>query len=193
MPPVPQATLTLFSMRKLLIPITGIASLLLAACSNDPIVNRLPFVYRIDIQQGNVISQDAVNQVRVGMNKRQVQFILGTPLLTDPFHVDRWDFVYLFRPGSRSAGEPKQQRVSLFFEDDKLIRMDGNVEPQPPGTATEAARQVTVNVPPQEIEDPGVLTRMWRWIGFGADDYGSTSTTNTRDSDQPAPGTPQVY
>ena len=52
MPPVPQATLTLFSMRKLLIPITGIASLLLAACSNDPIVNRLPFVYRIDIQQG---------------------------------------------------------------------------------------------------------------------------------------------
>ncbi len=194
MPPVPRATQTLFSMRKLLIPITAIASLLLAACSGDPIVNRLPWVYRIDVQQGNVISQDALNLVRLGMNKRQVQFILGTPLLADPFHADRWDYFYDYKPGTDGEGEAEQQRVSLFFEDDRLTRMAGSMEPQPPGTAAEPARQVTVTVPPQEIEEPGVLTRMWRWIGFGADDtgYGATANTN-RESSQPAPGTPPVY
>ena len=194
MPPVPPATHTLSSMRKLLISITVIASLLLAACSGDPIVNRLPWVYRIDIQQGNVISQDALNQVRLGMNKRQVQFILGTPLLVDPFHAERWDYYYLFRPGTRSGEEAEKQRVSLFFEDDKLTRMAGSLEPQPPGTAAEPARQITVTVPPQEIEDPGVLTRLWRWIGFGADDdYRSTANTGAPQSSEPAPGTPPVY
>ncbi len=194
MPPVLRATQTLFSMRKLLIPIAVIASLLQAACSGDPIVNRLPWVYRIDIQQGNVISQDELNQIRLGMNKRQVQFILGTPLLADPFHAERWDYVYLFRPGSRSEEKAEQQRVSLFFEDDNLTRMAGSLEPQPPGTAPEPARQITVTVPPQEIEDPGVLTRLWRWIGFGAtdDDYRSTEA-NKRETSEPQPGTPTVY
>ena len=79
-------------MQKLLIPITLIASFFLQACSQDPIVNRLPFVYRIDIQQGNVLTQDKVNQIRTGMSQRQVQFVLGAPMLTDPFHADRWDY-----------------------------------------------------------------------------------------------------
>jgi outer membrane protein assembly factor BamE len=194
MPPVPPATQTLFSMRKLLIPITAIASLLLAACSGDPIVNRLPWVYRIDIQQGNVISQDALNQVRLGMNKRQVQFLLGTPLLADPFHAERWDYFYDYKPGTDGEGEAERQRVSLMFEDDKLTRMAGSVEPQPPGTAAEPARQITVTVPPQEIEDPGVLTRLWRWIGFGADDGDYRSKeTNKGESSEPVPGTPSVY
>jgi outer membrane protein assembly factor BamE len=195
MPPVPEATQTPFSMRKLLIPITAIASLLLVACSGDPIVNRLPWVYRIDIQQGNVLTQDALNQVRLGMNKRQVQFILGTPLLADPFHADRWDYFYDYRPGTDGEGKPEKQRVSLFFEADKLSRMAGSLEPQPPGTATEPARQMTVTVPPQEIEEPGVLTRMWRWIGFGSrdGDYGSSQTSTNRESGAPAPGAPPVY
>ena len=77
-------------------------------------------MYRIDIQQGNVIAQDALNQVRLGMNKRQVQFILGTPLLADPFHLDRWDYYYQYKPGTRGEGEPQKQRVSLFFEGDTL-------------------------------------------------------------------------
>ena len=195
MPPVPRATQTLFSMRKLLIPVIAIASLLLAACSGDPIVNRLPWVYRIDIQQGNVISQDALNQVRLGMNKRQVQFIPGTPLLADPFHAERWDYFYDYRPGTDGEGEPEKQRVSLFFEDDKLTRMAGSMEPQPAGTTPETPRQVTVTVPPQEIEEPGILTRLWRWIGFGADDedFRSGATSSNRESGEPAPGTPKVY
>jgi outer membrane protein assembly factor BamE len=180
-------------MRKLLIPITGIASLLLGACSSDPVVNRLPFVYRIDVQQGNVISQEAVDQLRLGMNKRQVNFVLGTPLMADPFHADRWDYVYLLRPGSRRGGEPEQQRVSLFFEDDRLTRMAGTMEPRPAGSAPQTARQVTVLVPPQEIEDPGVLTRMWRWIGFGEDEYSAAQSGSNREDSEPAPGRPTVY
>jgi len=181
-------------MRKLLIPVIVIASLLLGACSGDPIVNRLPWVYRLDIQQGNVIQQDVLNQVRLGMNKRQVQFVLGTPLLADPFHADRWDYYYQYAPGTDGEGEPDKQRVSLFFEDDKLTRMAGSMEPQPAGTGDAPARQLTVTVPPQEIEEAGVLTRMWRWIGFGGEEeYRAPAATSAGDDDEPGPGAPTVY
>ncbi|HFD81282.1 MAG TPA: outer membrane protein assembly factor BamE [Gammaproteobacteria bacterium] len=155
-------------MRKLLIPVALIASFLLTACSSDPIVNRLPFVYRIDIQQGNVLSQEAVNQLRTGMNKRQVQFVLGSPLLIDPFHANRWDYVYLFEPGSDSDKKPSRQRVTLFFDDEQRVsRITGTMLPQPSTEAKPRNKQVTVEVPPQEPEDIGILTRFWRWLGFG--------------------------
>ncbi len=154
-------------MRKLLILINAIASFFLTACSNDPIVNRLPFVYRIDIQQGNVVTQEMVDKLRIGMNKRQAQFVLGAPMLIDPFHADRWDYVYLFKPGSDSRGEAKQERVSLFFAGDELVDITGTMLPDPKPDALPTSRQVTVIVPRQEPEDVGILTRAWRWIGFG--------------------------
>jgi len=157
-------------MQKLLILITAIATLFLAACSSDPIVNRLPWVYRIDIQQGNVITQDAVNQLKPGMNKRQIEFVLGTPMVTDPFHADRWDYYYAYKPGTEGDDDPQQERLSLYFEEDRLVHMEGSLQPDLESAGTEAPRQVTVTVPPQEIEDPGILTRMWRWMGFGKDD-----------------------
>ena len=181
-------------MRKLLIPVIAIATFSLVACSGDPIVNRLPWVYRIDVQQGNVIAQDAVNQLRVGMNKRQVQFVMGTPLLIDPFHADRWDYYYQYSPGSDGEGEAEKQRLSLFFVNDSLARMSGTVEPQPEDEAVEPQRQVTVTVPPQEIEDPGLLTRLWRWIGFGSQDEttGPPATLN-RDPSPPPEEVSPVY
>jgi outer membrane protein assembly factor BamE len=156
-------------MRKLLILIGSIATLLLAACSSDPIVNRLPFVYRISIQQGNVITQEMVNQLRVGMNKRQVQFILGSPLLTDPFHAQRWDYVYRLEPGSNRKLEPGDQRLTLLFEDDKVSSISGTMLPNPQPDAIPPNRQMTVVVPPQEPESVGILTRLWRWMGFGSE------------------------
>jgi outer membrane protein assembly factor BamE len=80
--------------------------------------------YRIDIQQGNFVSQEMVAQLKRGMTKEQVRFVLGTPLVTDIFHADRWDYVYLLdRPG-----EPRvQRRLAVFFADDKLARLDGDV------------------------------------------------------------------
>jgi outer membrane protein assembly factor BamE len=80
--------------------------------------------YRIDIQQGNFVSQEMVAQLKRGMTKEQVRFVLGTPLVTDVFHADRWDYVYLLdRPG-----EPRvQRRLAVFFEDDRVTRLDGDV------------------------------------------------------------------
>jgi len=80
--------------------------------------------YRIDIQQGNFVSQEMVRQLRRGMTKDQVKFLLGTPLITDIFHADRWDYVYfLDRPGE----ERRQRRLAVFFEGDKLVRVEGDV------------------------------------------------------------------
>ncbi len=155
-------------MQKLLISISIIASLFLGACSNDPIVNRLPFVYRIDIQQGNVITPEVVNQLRVGMSKRQVQFILGAPMLIDPFHAERWDYVYIYNPGSDGTEPASQRRVTLEFENDRVTRISGTLLPDPQPDQIPANRQVTVVVPRQELESVGILTRLWRWMGFSS-------------------------
>ena len=82
--------------------------------------------FRIDINQGNVIEQSMLDQLQPGMSRRQVQFIMGTPMLEDPFNTDRWDYVY-----SRQDGwKPRNlQRVTLFFEGDNLVLVEGDVEP----------------------------------------------------------------
>lgn len=151
-------------MQKLLILVSMIASLFLTGCSNDPIVARLPFVYKIDVQQGNVITQEQVNQLRVGMNPRQIQFLLGAPMVADPFHANRWDYYYELLPGS-SGREPERQRVTLEFVDEQLATISGTMQPQK-GGGSAPQRQVTVVVPYQEPETVGILTRFWRWITF---------------------------
>jgi outer membrane protein assembly factor BamE len=156
-------------MRKLLTSISVIASLFLAACSSDPVVNRLPFVYRIDIQQGNVVNQEMVDQLHVGMTKRQVQFVLGAPMLIDPFHAERWDYVYIYNPGSDGANPATQQRVTLEFENDRVTSITGNLLPDPQPDTIPQNRQVTVVVPRQEPESVGILTKLWRWMGFSSD------------------------
>lgn len=155
-------------MQKLLILISIIASLFLTACSSDPVVNRLPFVYRIDIQQGNVITQDMVDQLRPGMSKRQVQFILGAPLLVDPFHAQRWDYIYLYEPGSHGTSDTTSQRLTLIFDGDNVKEITGTLHPNPQPDAVPANRQLTVVVPPQQNDRGGILTRFWRWLGFGS-------------------------
>jgi len=94
----------------------------LAGCSAPRIPGITP--YRMDIQQGNYVSQDAVAQVKTGMTREQVRFLLGTPLLTDIFHGDRWDYIYW-----REApdGRRESRKVALYFNDGKLDRMEGDV------------------------------------------------------------------
>ena len=96
---------------------------LLGACSSVP---RIPGItpYRIDIQQGNYISSEMVAQLKPGMSKEQVRLALGTPLLTDIFHADRWDYVYWYE---RAGAKPEQRKLTVFFEDGKLTRLDGDV------------------------------------------------------------------
>ena len=84
--------------------------------------------YRMDIEQGNVVTLEQRAQLKLGMGRREARFVLGSPLIKDPFHADRWDYVYSLRNGT--TGTVDQQRLSLFFEDDLLIEIDhdsGNV------------------------------------------------------------------
>lgn len=82
--------------------------------------------YKINIQQGNFISQDMAAKLRPGMTKEQVRFVLGTPLLTDLFHADRWD--YLFRL-QKPNGELTANRVAVFFKDNRVERIDSGELP----------------------------------------------------------------
>jgi outer membrane protein assembly factor BamE len=78
--------------------------------------------YRPDIQQGNFVSEEMVAQLKPGMTPDQVRFIMGTPLLTDIFHSDRWDYVFRLQKGN---GEVITSRISLFFKNDRLDHLDG--------------------------------------------------------------------
>ena len=112
--------------------ITALASLaLLGGCGNFGSMD-FPGVYKISIPQGNIITQDMVDQLRPGMTKRQVIFVMGTPLVRDPYHQDRWDYVYNFQPG---GGERGQERLSVVFDDDQLVSISGDFEPTPTETA----------------------------------------------------------
>lgn len=77
--------------------------------------------HRIDIQQGNVLTQAKLAALKVGMDKRQVRFLLGSPLLRDPFHADRWDYYYSFTPG---GGETQRYDLTLHFEGQRLARIE---------------------------------------------------------------------
>lgn len=93
-----------------------VVNLLASACTAI-----LPDPHRIDIQQGNHVKPEDLEKIRIGMSRDQVRFVLGTPLLQDAFHRDRWDYVYYLKPGD---GETRQSRVSLYFQGDELVRID---------------------------------------------------------------------
>lgn len=105
--------------------------LLLPACSYIPMA---PSVYKIDIQQGNVVTPEMLARIKPGMTKSQVRFALGTPLITDAFHANRWDYAYRYQ----KAGKLTEQRhVTAIFENDLLLRLEGDLPP----AATEKPEQ----------------------------------------------------
>jgi outer membrane protein assembly factor BamE len=103
----------------------AIAVLVVAGCARMPSVPGLT-PYKIDIQQGNYVTQDMVDKLKPGMTKSQVRFALGTPLVTDMFHSDRWDYVYVLQ---KKGVVTEQRRIVVVFSDDKLLRIDGDVKP----------------------------------------------------------------
>lgn len=97
-------------MRKLLITSTIIANLFSIGCS----------IHRIDIQQGTVFTAEDVAQLKLGITQTEVHKILGTPPITDPFHKNRWDYVYtMIKPDDT----PEEKQITVFFEDGNLIRV----------------------------------------------------------------------
>ena len=84
-------------------------------------------VYKIDINQGNYLSQDMVDKLKVGMTQAQVKQVLGTPLITSPFRPDRWDYVYEY---SRQGRVVEHRNFATYFTDGKLTRWEGDEMPQ---------------------------------------------------------------
>ena len=80
--------------------------------------------YRMDIQQGNVVTQEMVAKLKPGMTRQQVRFVMGTPPIADTFHQDRWDYVYYLNKGGRVV---EHRRIVLLFDGDTLKRIEGEL------------------------------------------------------------------
>ena len=96
--------------------------LILSGCS----LSRFPGVYRINIEQGNILTQEMINQLEPGMTQRQVKFILGTPLVRDSLNQNRWDYRYSLRIGNETL---KQSLVTIYFDGDNLSNVEGDLLP----------------------------------------------------------------
>ncbi len=146
---------------------------LLSACSSVP---RILNEYRIDVQQGNVLTQEMVSQLRPGLTRDQVRFILGTPVLMDMFHANRWDYFYWLKKGS--SGEVDTRRFAVYFDaDGKLISVAGDVAAAQPSDSTIVSEtrnreidlgslptDATVTMPPPE--ERGFFRSMIDIVGF---------------------------
>ncbi|MEC4748370.1 outer membrane protein assembly factor BamE [Methylomicrobium sp. Wu6] len=147
-------------MRKPLFYSALLASLSVAACSM--ILNNLPGVYTVDVQQGNIVDQSMIDQLRPGMSKRQVLYIMGSPMLKDVFHENHWEYLYSNQPG----GEARQQkRISLYFEGDKIVGLQGDFKPSKL-PVLKPSPDATVDVPKRNLDESlwGSLTQ---WFSSG--------------------------
>lgn len=93
-------------------------SLLVAGCS-------FPGVYKMRVPQGNIVKQDMLDQLEIGMTKRQVRFIMGTPMVTDSFNDKRWDYIFQVQHGKKTLLE---ERIAVIFEGDKLVSVEGQLQ-----------------------------------------------------------------
>ncbi len=118
----------------------------LGSCTT--IATHFPGVYAIDVEQGNIIDQDMINQLRPDMNKRQVLYVMGSPMLIDTFHQERWDYVYSNQPGGEDRVE---KRISLYFQGDRLIGAQGDFRPNNM-PVMRPSNEETVDVPKRNLQ-----------------------------------------
>ena len=148
-------------------------SVLVAGCSVPRFFNE----YKIDIQQGNLLTQEMVSQLRPGQRKDQVRYILGDPILMDVFHANRWDYVYRLRKGNTS--EVTERKFTVFFDpvSERLVQVDGDI-----GILETSSTDITPENRTQEIdlgsidpetgeapppgEERGFFGWLWNSIGF---------------------------
>ncbi len=94
--------------------------LLLTSCS----AFRFPGVFKIDINQGNLVTEEMINKLKPGMSRNQVLFVMGSPQLTDTFHHNRWDYYLSYRHGGK---DPEVRHITLFFDNDQFTHYTGEV------------------------------------------------------------------
>jgi len=112
-------------MRQIKISVAAIVALLVSGCAGFG-------VHRIDIQQGNLVTQEQLAKVKTGMSRNDVRSLLGTPLLQDVFHANRWDYYFSNEQGTKYGPfgrEQQKYQVTIFFEAEKVARVDGTASP----------------------------------------------------------------
>ena len=112
------------------------------------VLNGCVRTYRVEIQQGNVISAEQIEKITPGTSRNEVRFILGTPLIEDPFHAERWDYFYSLNP---AKGEMvTKYRLSVWFENDQVLQ-----------TVVEGTGLPGAIEPDLEEDSPGFFSRLW--------------------------------
>jgi len=163
-------------MRNLYFYLSFVTSLSLLSCST--VLNHLPGVYRLEVQQGNIVDQPMVDQLRPNMSKRQVLYIMGSPMVVDVFHQNRWDYIYSDQP----SGEDRvQKKISLFFRNDQLSGIQGDFRPgsQP---MLKVVNEATVDVPKRDLEKT-----FWEQITSLFTFNGDDNNTVKKDNSDPKP------
>lgn len=157
-------------MRNLLTSFLALSLASLFGCSTSPtekahrtsMLESLPFVYRMTVQQGNIITEKMVDALQTGMTKVQVRYLLGTPLLMDMFHTDRWDYTYTIRRGHNPM---EIKRLTIWFQDDAVTRIDGDMQPDPQRAASRTDEPVVVSVPDWK-DNRGLFSRAASRVGL---------------------------
>lgn len=172
-------------MRKLLIITILLATQVLWGCSQT----KVPFVHRIDIQQGNVVTQEMLGKLEPGQDKQKVRYIMGTPLLVDVFHQEEWIYLYSFQT---SGEEPVRRRVSLFFDDERLSRIEGDIRPAgDEAETTPVSHSRTVDVPTDRGDEDGGFLRGIVDRFKSLKDFSFTSSDTAEAQAQPAQAAPE--
>lgn len=118
--------------------------------------------YKIDIQQGNFISAQQLTQLKPGMTKREVRYVLGTPMVVDPFHENRWDYYYYLRSGNSKT--PEHRRITIVFNNDALQEIQGDIVAQGVSESTgteESPIGGTKVTEPKAEKKKGMFRRTW--------------------------------
>ncbi|MCG2576796.1 outer membrane protein assembly factor BamE [Dechloromonas sp. XY25] len=160
-------------MRRSRLTLLALSCVLIAACSWKPgFINE----YKIDIQQGNVLTQEMVAQLKPGQTRDQVRFVLGTPMVADIFHQQRWDYVYSYRNGQ--TGKVESRKFVVFFDaDGRLERVGGDVDVAETSELTAPVNKSRLvdlgslsgeaaNKPLPPRQEPGYFQRFLSMFGF---------------------------
>ena len=141
---------------------TAIA-IMLAGCSWLPRLG----VYKLDVNQGNYVTQDQVDRLKVGLTRAQVRATMGTPMLTDAFHANRWDYPYEFNRLGRTV---EHRQFTIYFVDDKVARWEGDEMPPAEvarsGGGGDAALDKSLSSAPKTGDDNWLtlLLRKFGWV-----------------------------
>lgn len=133
-----------------------VPTLALSGCSNIG----FPGVYLINIDQGNIVDQEMVDQLKPEMTRRQVRFLLGTPIVEDTFNNDRWDYIRLVRRGNDTL---LRRRLTVVFENDVLVDVEGDLvgenwpEPDPVESTDDASEELSEKTPDQGANENTAL------------------------------------